>query len=114
MSDVDYRDELLRTLQAHGQQFLDSFGVPLPTTGKRKRDSEQQTSKRKRRASTPKSGNSYDTDEEGEEWNGFGSAPNEGSCKGLTDQEESDSTYLTTSLVYGLSCQSYLSTWDRR
>jgi len=58
MSDADDHQQLLQILEAHGQQFLNSFGhSPEPSSSKRKLE---------------ESDDSPASDEEDEEWYGFG------------------------------------------
>jgi hypothetical protein len=59
MSDADDHQRLLQILEAHGQQFLNSFGQPpKPSSSKRKLE---------------ESDDSSASGEEDEEWHGFGS-----------------------------------------
>jgi len=58
MSEADDHQQLLQILEAHGQQFLNSFGHPAkPSSGKRKLE---------------QSDDSSVNGEEDEEWHGFG------------------------------------------
>ena len=58
MSDADDHQQLLQILEAHGQQFLNSFGhLPKPSSSKRKLD---------------ESDDSSTSGGEDEEWHGFG------------------------------------------
>ena len=58
MSDADDHQQLLQILEAHGQQFLNSFGQPTkPSSSKRKLE---------------ESDDSSASGEEYEEWYGFG------------------------------------------
>ena len=58
MSDADDHQQLLQILEAHGQQFLNSFGQPQkPSSSKRKIE---------------ESDDSSASGEEDEEWHGFG------------------------------------------
>ena len=58
MSDADDHQQLLQILEAHGQQFLNSFGQsPKPSSSKRKLE---------------ESDDSSVNGEEDEEWHGFG------------------------------------------
>ena len=71
MSDADDHQRLLQILEAHGQQFLDSFGQPpKPSSSKRKLE---------------ESDDSSDTGERDEEWHGFGT------LKVPSDNSEDDS-----------------------
>lgn len=64
MSDADDHQRLLQILEAHGQQFLNSFGhPPKPSSSKRKLEESNDSS----------------ASEEDEEWNGFGTTGNVGS-----------------------------------
>ena len=72
MSDIDDHQRLLQILEAHGQQFLDSFEQPSePSSGKRKPE---------------ESGYSSISGEEDEEWHGFGNGN-----AGLGDSEDEGS-----------------------
>ena len=58
MSDADDHQQLLQILEAHGQQFLNSFGqTPQPSSSKRK---------------SYQSDDSSVNGDEDEEWHGFG------------------------------------------
>lgn len=72
MSDADDHQQLLQILEAHGQQFLNSFGQSSkPSSSKRKLE---------------ESNNSSASGDEYEEWHGFGTG-NVGSY----DSEDGDS-----------------------
>lgn len=57
MSDADDHQQLLQILEAHGQQFLNSFGQTLETSSNKRKFEEL---------------NEFSTSEEDEEWHGFG------------------------------------------
>ena len=73
MSDADDHQRLLQILEAHGQQFLNSFEQPpKPSSSKRKLEETDDSS---------------NTDEGDEEWHGFGSVkvPSDDSEDGLSN-----------------------------
>ena len=65
-------DSLLNILQAHGQQFLDSFGLP-ENKKKRKRSSGSVPAAKLGKRETATRSSSVDFSDSAEEWSGFGS-----------------------------------------
>ncbi|OJT13338.1 hypothetical protein TRAPUB_10104 [Trametes pubescens] len=85
-------EDLLKLLEAHGQQFLQSFDSPV-VIGKRKDTSEPNSDRKQKK---PKKEKVVEESEEEEEWTGFGNNSSsgeeseDGSPSGESDEEDAE------------------------